>query len=137
MKEVSPLLIAPCGMNCALCLGFQREKNHCNGCRNEENIKYKTKGCANCIIKNCKLLKEIPSGFCYDCLKFPCTRLKQLDKRYRTRYNMSMLENLDHIKTKGLQKFIEKENIKWKCHNCGELRCVHREYCLKCEGKNN
>ncbi len=25
-------LIAPYGMNCAICMAFLREKNHCNGC---------------------------------------------------------------------------------------------------------
>ncbi len=41
-------LITPCGMNCALCLGYLREKNRCNGCNNS-NIRY----CVNCRIKNC------------------------------------------------------------------------------------
>ena len=26
-------LIAPCGMNCAVCLGYLREKNKCPGCQ--------------------------------------------------------------------------------------------------------
>lgn len=135
MKNSSKSLIAPCGMNCALCLGYQREKNHCEGCRNEENIKYKTKGCINCIIKNCERLKNTKSGFCYDCDKYPCPRLKQLDKRYRTKYNMSMLENLEYIKKNGIDAFVKKENSKWECHQCNGLICVHRGYCLKCEGK--
>lgn len=130
-------LIAPCGMNCSLCLGYQREKNHCNGCRNEENIKYKTKGSNHCIIKNCKLLKDTKSGFCFDCVKYPCTRLKQLDKRYRTKYGMSMLENQEYIKENGLEKFVEKEDVKWRCDICNGLRCVHREFCLNCHKKRN
>lgn len=135
MKNINPSLIAPCGMNCALCLAYQREKNHCNGCRSEKDIKYKTKGCANCIIKNCELLKNTKSGFCYDCDKYPCTRLKQLDKRYRTKYNMSMLENLENIKEKGIQSFLEKEIGKWGCPKCKVLVCVHRGYCLNCVSK--
>lgn len=30
-------LIAPCGMNCALCIGYQRPKNRCPGCNQLEN----------------------------------------------------------------------------------------------------
>lgn len=135
MKDKESVLIAPCGMNCSLCLGYQREKNHCEGCRNEENIKYKTKGCANCVIKNCKLLKETKSSFCYECTKFPCTRLKQLDKRYRTRYNMSMIENLENIKKNGIKDFVKQQNIKYKCSKCNGLICIHRGYCLGCEEK--
>ncbi|MDD5456566.1 MAG: hypothetical protein PHV30_05985 [Candidatus Margulisbacteria bacterium] len=29
---MKPALIAPCGMNCAICLGYLREKNKCPGC---------------------------------------------------------------------------------------------------------
>ncbi len=122
-------------MNCSLCLAYQREKNHCNGCRNEQNIKTKTKRFDNCIIKNCKLLKNTKSGFCYDCDKFPCTRLKQLGKRYKNKYNMSMLDNLDYIKEKGIKEFVEKENLKWQCSKCNGLMCVHREHCLNCKKK--
>jgi hypothetical protein len=109
MKKTDSSLISPCGMNCSLCLGYQREKNHCKGCRNENNIKYKTKGSNNCVIKGCKLLKDTKSGFCYECTKYPCTRLKQLDKRYRTKYNMSMIDNLEYIKEKVLPNLLRKK----------------------------
>ena len=29
---------------------------------------------------------------------FPCRRLKELDKRYHTRYHMSIIDNLNYIK---------------------------------------
>jgi len=45
---------------------------------------------------------------------------------------MSMIENLKFIKTKGINEFVRKENIRWKCVKCGELICVHRRLCLKC-----
>jgi hypothetical protein len=134
-KRITPNLISPCGMNCALCLGYQREKNKCQGCRNEDNIKYKTRGSNNCVIKNCPTIQSNKSGFCYECDKFPCTRLKQLDKRYRTKYNMSMIENLENIKSKGIKNFIKDQETKWKCHECNGLICVHRGYCLECSYK--
>ena len=124
-------LIAPCGMNCSICLGFQREKNTCEGCRNfsENTPTY----CRKCIIANCETIKSNESGFCYECESYPCKRLKQLDKRYRTKYNMSMLENLESIKNIGLDKFIENEKVRWKCDQCGGRLCVHREICLNCK----
>lgn len=89
-------LIAPCGMNCGICLAYLRTKNRCEGCWGENE--HKPKHCVKCVIKNCELLAKTDSKFCYDCEKYPCTRLKQLDKRYRTNYSMSMIENLDSIK---------------------------------------
>lgn len=125
-------LIAPCGMNCALCLAYQRTKNKCPGCRVEtEN---KRKSCLHCTIINCDKRVGKESDFCYSCDEYPCKRLKNLDKRYRTKYNMSMLENLAYIKNKGIDAFTENEKKRWKCENCGELICVHRG-CLHCGDK--
>ena len=123
-------LIAPCGMNCGICLGYLREKNKCSGCRDTDG--YKPNYCHSCKIYNCEILKNTKSGFCYECKDMPCQRLKQLDKRYRTKYHMSMLENLEYIKNNGLKEFIQSEAERWKCDNCGGTKCVHRGICLEC-----
>ncbi len=124
-------LIAPCGMNCGICMAYQRTKNVCPGCW--EDSKTKSKSCISCIIKNCEYLAETESKFCYECGKYPCTRLKQLDKRYRTKYRMSMIENLENIKNFGLDAFVVAEIERWKCETCGGLICVHKGYCLECK----
>ena len=82
-----------------------------------------------------ELLEKMDSKFCFDCEKYPCTRLKQLDKRYRNNYKMSMIENLENIKNVGLDKFMQMEYDRWFCHNCGGTICVHRGFCLECKGK--
>lgn len=125
-------LIAPCGMNCRLCLAYQREKSHCNGCNMDDTFKTSV-SCLSCIIKNCSFIKNNESGFCYECSKYPCQRLKQLDKRYRSKYHMSMIENLETIKQKGLAYFLNQEEIKWACPECGSISCVHQNICLKCK----
>jgi hypothetical protein len=124
-------LIAPCGMNCGICMAYLRNKNVCRGCRDLDGSERNS--CVNCIIRNCEFIKRSESKFCYDCEKFPCKRLKQLDKRYRTKYHMSMIENLDNIKTIGLEKFVRNEYKRWLCKDCGGTICVHRGYCLKCK----
>ena len=124
------LLIAPCGMNCALCYAYQRSKNHCPGCRVEDERK--SFSCDNCRIKNCDNFKNGSKSFCYECESFPCKRLKHLDKRYRTKYNMSMIENLIKIKKLGLKKFIANENKRWACTKCSGNICVHKGYCINC-----
>ena len=127
-------LIASCGMDCGICLGHLREKNKCPGCR--EMDAYKLSYGRKCIIRSCQILKKNNWKFCSDkCEKFPCTRLKNLDKRYRTKYGMSMLENLEHIKKFGIKNFVKFEQKRWKCPKCGELFCVHRDFCLKCGEK--
>lgn len=127
-------LIAPCGMNCGLCIGHLREKKPCGGCFKIDD-EHKPKVCRSCIIVNCELLAETESGFCYDCEKFPCARLKNLDKRYRSKYGMSMLENLAHIKMHGLESFLKNEEERWKCRECGAGLSVHRDFCLSCKAE--
>lgn len=127
-------LIAPCGMNCRLCWGYIREKNTCPGCRNignkeSQKSKYRTR----CVIRNCEKLAEGNWRFCsVDCSSYPCARLRNLDKRYRTRYGMSMIENLNMIHKEGIRKFIRNEKLKWICPECGHMLCVHRPACLTC-----
>lgn len=126
--------IAPCGMNCGICLGYLREKNRCDGCNS--NSESMPNYCKHCIIRNCEFIKKSKSGFCYDCPKYLCRRLKQLDKRYRTRYSMSMHENLNNIKSNGINEFLVNESKRWTCKTCGGAICVHRGCCLNCDKKS-
>jgi len=132
-SEISAVLIAPCGMNCGICIGYLRDKKKCPGCNKESDSKPGT--CKKCIIKNCEHIKESSSGFCYECPKYPCRRLKQLDKRYRTKYHMSMLENLTLIKEEGIEVFLKKEDAKWACPECHSRLSAHRNDCLVCGAK--
>jgi hypothetical protein len=134
--KADALLIAPCGMNCGICLAYLRSNNQCPGCRIEYHLKPKTR--VHCRIKNCTLWSVGNSKFCYDCAEYPCKRLKQLDNRYRLRYSMSMIENLNNIKSLGIDKFVHNEQERWRCPECGGAICVHRGFCLFCkEEKNN
>ena len=120
-------LIAPCGMNCAICLGFLRERKRCDGCWSPE------RNCSkNCTIRSCIFRK---GKYCFDCDSFPCGRLLQLDSRYRKNYGMSMLENLHTIKISGIRNFIKTEKNHWTCSKCGGTICVHRGFCFACGEK--
>ncbi|NPV90757.1 MAG: DUF3795 domain-containing protein [Firmicutes bacterium] len=123
-------LIAPCGMNCGICLGYLRDKNHCPGCRGMDNYKN-----VRCVIRKCEHRQKTESGFCSECGRFPCARMKQLDKRYRTRYAMSMFANLIEIKEAGMDEFIRSQVGRYTCKDCGGTICVHRGYCWSCKGK--
>jgi len=129
-ESLHPTMIAPCGMNCGLCIGHLREKNQCSGCNGDDAIK--ARHCVGCRIRNCDEIKASEGDFCFECTRFPCARLRQLDRRYRAKYGMSMIENLESIRELGLEGFVTLEKERWKCAECGGVVCVHREQCIYC-----
>ena len=128
-------LIAPCGMNCGICsryLAFRHDVKrigirmpYCIGCRP------RGKNCAF-LKKKCDLLLNGRVEFCYECGDFPCTRLQRIDKRYRTVYRMSMIENLESIKNDGIVEFLAEEARRWKCPKCGGVISCHNGLCYDC-----
>jgi len=128
-------LIAPCGMNCCLCIAYQFKEKDIN------KRGFHKKYCSGCIPRGencthmrdaCELLAKGSIRFCFECESFPCKRLKALDKRYRTKYHMSMIENLNYIKEFGMEEFLKKERDKWRCTECGATICCHNGLCLNC-----
>jgi hypothetical protein len=125
--------IAPCGVNCDLCLGFQREQNKCVGCNHSGNKPYH---CTVCSIKTCQYKNGKENELCCTCVKYPCRRIKDLNKRYKSKYGESILENFESITRVGIDAFIINEKSKWKCPTCGNVLCVHRDKCLICNTIN-
>lgn len=135
-SEMSKQLIAPCGMNCSLCIAYQAQKYDL------DKQGFRRKYCPGCLPrgKNCMHMKDncdkVGNGlirFCYNCIDFPCKRLKALDKRYRTKYRMSMIKNLISISKEGMKAFLENEDAQWRCSECGEAICCHNGLCLNCD----
>jgi hypothetical protein len=130
--EMKEELIAVCGMNCRICVGYfgytmtgRKRKHTCSGCRISGKI------CAF-VKKRCsKALKEEVT-YCFECEDFPCEIIEKLDKTYREKYKMSTIDNLKFIKEKGMEKFLESEEKKYRCDECGGVICVHTGKCYEC-----
>lgn len=117
-NKIRKNLIAPCGINCAICKAYLRPHNPCHGCRDAELNKPKTR--VQCRLRVCD---RRTGDFCYACADFPCQRLRHLDLRYRTRYGMSEIENLEYIRDNGIRRFMELERRKWLSEK--GILCVH------------
>jgi hypothetical protein len=117
-------LIATCGMGCAICMAFLREKNRCGGCYSTNR-----KCSRNCTLAACEQVRD---RYHHTCEGFPCRRLAQLDKRYRKKYHMSRLENLAAIREHGIRAFVKSERERWTCKTCGGTIDVHHYQCSAC-----
>ncbi len=129
--------IAPCGMNCGVCSAFlayshgiQRKRgkiSHCSGCR------IRPKNCAY-IKGQCQRLSKGRVTFCYECPVFPCKHLENIDRRYRTTYRISFIENLRQIQEVGLEVFLRKQTQRFLCRRCGkDVVSVHNRMCYTCD----
>ncbi|MBU1340804.1 MAG: DUF3795 domain-containing protein [Proteobacteria bacterium] len=135
-NPISEELIAPCGMNCAICSRYlaylnNLKRSQCVGCRpGDKRCSYLFKKCSG--INN--TLKGIATAnFCFECDQFPCKQINRMDDRYRNNYRMSVKDNLEDIKKNGIGKFIQEHYRKYCCSECGELISIHNRKCFKCD----
>jgi hypothetical protein len=133
-NPITPILIAPCGMNCAICSRYLSNVNNlkrskCIGCRP------RNRRCTYLFGKCTGINRESKgdAAFCFECDKYPCRQIERMYKRYRENYGMSMKDNLDLIKKNGMQHFIDDQYEKYRCPECGQLRSVHNRKCFKCD----
>ena len=137
MKKTNPIageLIAPCGMNCAICSRYLAyvnglKRSQCIGCRP------RNRGCAH-LFKKCNGINHASKGdaaFCFECNQYPCKQIDRIDDRYRNNYGMSMKDNLECIKKMGIGNFITEQYKKYRCSKCGGLISIHNRKCFKCD----
>ncbi|XHH08411.1 MAG: DUF3795 domain-containing protein [Candidatus Bathyarchaeia archaeon] len=131
-RDFDAKLFARCGINCRTCVGFfgytlnGERQTPCGGCQTRQAT-------CNFYENNCKhpeLKNKIQH--CYECADFPCENLKKIDQDYSKKYGLSIIENLNYIKLKGMAAFLEREREQWKCPNCGGVLCVHTKRCYTC-----
>ena len=70
--------------------------------------------------------------YCYECSQFPCALLLPMDKRYWTRYGVSLLENSRTAKEQGLQAFFQAQRARFTCPDCGGVISLHDAQCSEC-----
>jgi hypothetical protein len=139
MKKPNPSpieLIAPCGMNCAICsryLSFLNnlKRSSCSGCRPaNKKCSYLFQKCAG-INRNLK--GNATARFCFECGQYPCKQINRMDERYRNNYEMSVKENLECIDKMGVEYFAKKQSDKYRCPKCGCLISIHNRKCFNCD----
>lgn len=122
-------LIAPCGINCAVCRQYQKKKDGCKGCRFETNLKSRT-----CTLKNCAKPSKTNPELCAGCTALPCRRLRDFDRRYweKTCGFLSVIDNLRKIEQQGMDAFLKQEKAKWTYSSCGSRLSVSFYTCPFC-----
>jgi len=126
--EIPEMMLASCGLNCYACYAHVRTKNRCEGCRGD--VATLPKHCLQCAIKNCSLQMNV--DFCVDCPRFPCMRIKRLNKRYREKYQTDLIESMIRFRAIGAEAYLAEERAKYTCPQCGGVVSIHSRVCSEC-----
>jgi len=139
MKKTNPSpeeLIAPCGMNCAICSRYlsyvnNLKRSQCAGCRpGNKKCSYLFEKCSGI---NSALQGNSTASFCFECNQYPCKQINRMDDRYRNNYEMSVKDNLECINNIGVEQFTKEQHEKYCCSKCGGLISIHNRKCFKCD----
>lgn len=123
-------MLAPCGVNCLVCYRHAAPSNKkalCLGCLGPDQVK--AASCRHCAIRACAAVERV--RFCAECKAFPCARIKRLDKTYRTRYGVSLVEQGRYALGKDVESFWKKHQGISTC-SCGGLICLQDKRCTEC-----
>lgn len=105
--------------------GMKPEDLICEGCKSEVNCS----DCRACEIKECAREKGVE--FCFECSDYPCNFLTDLQKDDHPHHAV-ILENLNKIKSNGLDNWLAEQKQRWSCANCGTEASWYASKCKKC-----
>jgi hypothetical protein len=117
-----------CGTHCGACPIMLNTKagkgtERCHGCKSEQPTGY----CATCRIKACAQSKGYE--FCYQCSDSSACELFQ---KFITEAKWPVLKNMEMIRSEGKAKWLEAQDKRWRCANCGLSYSWYHETCPQC-----
>ncbi|MFX1567816.1 MAG: DUF3795 domain-containing protein [Promethearchaeota archaeon] len=154
MTEINKALLAPCGLYCGVCAIHIADRDNnvkfkeilvdvykpfsktsedikCKGClsENQDDI---FGYCKICPIRDCVKSKGFES--CYQCNDFPC---KFIDKFPIPVGKKVILRAIPQWKELGTEKWVEAEEKRYHCPECGNSLFRGAKRCNKCKKSVN
>ena len=121
-------MLATCGVLCLACGAHLRNKCQCPGCRAPiETISRKS--CAKCAKKECAFERGIQ--WCFECDRFPCSRIRNLAQRYQQNYDVDLVQNGMDAK-QDMTAFLQAQMGRFTCKSCGGIIDQHHRRCSDC-----
>lgn len=134
---------AYCGLYCGACPVFlaneqgkveelaqkwekKPEELICFGCKSEQV----TPWCTTCDIKLCA--QEKGYEFCFECNELPCDKMTTFIEDERCPYHLGVTKNLDFIHQNGVEAWLQAQDARWRCLECGTQFAWQDETCKNC-----
>ncbi|MBN1412158.1 MAG: DUF3795 domain-containing protein [Spirochaetales bacterium] len=134
------MILGYCGLYCGGCGIYQAARVGnpvkaedgslmlCEGC-NGSKI---TEWCTNCAIKSCNRTKGI--RYCLECDENPCDILKNFMDDEQYPYHKEVQDNMKRLREIGLEKWINEQQEKYTCPECGHTFNWFDKKCPACHG---
>ena len=78
--------------------------------------------------------------WCFECREFPCQRLRDFLPIHVVNgisHHARLIEELQYIKERGMEGWIEKQNQEGSCPRCGRMLYWHDRVCPGCQTPMN
>jgi len=101
------------------------EDMRCGGCKSAVTAVF----CRDCEIKHCAEAKKL--DFCGDCADYPCKTLTDF-RQDKYPHHSVVFTNLRRIKEAGTNVWLEEQEKRWSCRQCGRTFNWYDEKCTSC-----
>jgi hypothetical protein len=128
--KINPDFVSPCGLYCGVCAIYMahRDDNQkfktllpgaenlsandikCRGCLSDERFVH----CQKCEIRDCAMEKGLAG--CWECGDFPCGHIENFPMTVGKKV---ILRGVPHCREVGVEKWIEDEEARYVCPECG------------------
>ena len=155
MKAINPDFVAPCGLYCGVCAIYIAHRDHnqkfkerlvslykgafsansenlttediqCRGCLSEQRFLH----CRQCEIRKCTMEKGY-SG-CHQCDAFPCQYIEDFPMSVGKKV---ILRAVPHWREVGAERWIQDEEARYVCPECGNRVFRGASRCNQCKVK--
>jgi hypothetical protein len=107
--------------------GVPKEELFCGGCKSD-NI---YAGCKACGIRRCAREKDVKH--CIDCADYPCKSYKTWQKTAKLLPHLhGAADNLNNIKLDGVDNWLNVQEKRWSCPDCGTSFSWYATACYTC-----
>ena len=148
MVEIKKELLSPCGLYCGVCSIYIAHRDNnlkfkekllpvyrafaksvddiaCTGCLSEGVV---FPVCQKCPIKSCAFEKGIDG--CHQCDEFPCKFIENFPINVGKKV---ILRSIPTWKELGTERFVEEEEKRYHCFDCGNPLFRGAKRCNKCK----
>jgi hypothetical protein len=151
-REKAADLVGICGIYCGTCPKYlaprDRDTAYLKKTSKESGLPLEEIRCGGCLSANVypscrdcrhgfrRCAEEHKVTWCFQCRDFPCPRLRSFLPIHVVNgvsHHARLIEELEYLKTAGIEKWVEKQDQSGRCLQCGKVLYWYTRECPACQ----